>query len=194
MTSEATMVRYRLMPEGGHFTVQAKAAGMLSFLGHNPSFAIRDFTGELACDPVTWAAGECWLAAQASSLELLNRVSDADRAEIEGRARRVVLQVDRFPEIKFVAEVVGSEPVGADGHRMHLRGRLSLRGATRPLELPLYLTLLEGWIGLAGDFEVRPSDYGIAPVTALGGALRLEDRLKLSVAIAGQKVEPQEDG
>ncbi|HZY84092.1 MAG TPA: hypothetical protein VFE78_04635 [Gemmataceae bacterium] len=39
------MTRYRLGPELRQFTVQAFASGMLSFLGHSPTFAVRDFTG-----------------------------------------------------------------------------------------------------------------------------------------------------
>jgi len=35
--------------------VQAFASGMLSGLGHNPTFAIREFTGELRLTPDTFA-------------------------------------------------------------------------------------------------------------------------------------------
>ena len=42
------MTRYRLGPELSQFTVQAFASGMLSFLGHSPTFAVRDCTGMVA--------------------------------------------------------------------------------------------------------------------------------------------------
>jgi hypothetical protein len=35
-------VHYRLNPGESRFTVQAFASGLLSFLGHSPTFAIRD--------------------------------------------------------------------------------------------------------------------------------------------------------
>ena len=38
---------YRLDPTQSRFTVQAFATGLLSMLGHNPTFAARDFRGEM---------------------------------------------------------------------------------------------------------------------------------------------------
>ena len=37
--------RYKLDPVGSRFTVRAFAAGMFSFLGHSPTFAVTDFGG-----------------------------------------------------------------------------------------------------------------------------------------------------
>ena len=48
--------RYLLDPTHSRFTVQAFAAGMLSFLGHNPTFAVTGFAGEVTLDPA--APGE----------------------------------------------------------------------------------------------------------------------------------------
>ncbi|HTU61142.1 MAG TPA: hypothetical protein VMF89_21960, partial [Polyangiales bacterium] len=40
-------------------------------------------------------------------------------------------------------------------------------------------------------FELKPSEFGIAPYKALGGAIKLEDRVRISVtvALAGQSPE-----
>ena len=51
--------RYRLDPAHSRFTVQAFAAGMLSFLGHNPTFAVRDFQGEVRFDPAAPRRRRC---------------------------------------------------------------------------------------------------------------------------------------
>ncbi len=42
--------RYRLDPGQSRFTVQAFATGLLSFLGHSPTFAVRDFAGAVRFD------------------------------------------------------------------------------------------------------------------------------------------------
>jgi hypothetical protein len=39
----------------------------------------------------------------------------------------------------------------------------------------------------AGEFSVRQSDYEIRPVSALGGAVKLKDELKLSFDISARK-------
>ena len=42
--------RYRIDPGQSRFTVQAFSAGVLSFLGHSPTFAVRNFAGELTAE------------------------------------------------------------------------------------------------------------------------------------------------
>jgi hypothetical protein len=49
------MVRYTLDPASSRFTVQAFATGLLSALGHSPTFAVREFTGEWRFTPETFA-------------------------------------------------------------------------------------------------------------------------------------------
>ena len=44
------MTRYRLDPGQSRFTVQAFATGMLSFLAHSPTFAVRAFRGDVEID------------------------------------------------------------------------------------------------------------------------------------------------
>ena len=40
-----------------------------------------------------------------------------------------------------------------------------------------------------GDFALRRSDYKIDPVSALGGAVKLKDELKLSFNISARRQE-----
>jgi len=39
--------RYRIDARRSEFTVQAFSEGMLSFMGHNPTFAVRRYGGEV---------------------------------------------------------------------------------------------------------------------------------------------------
>ena len=43
---ETAVSHYVLDKSASRFTVRAYASGMLSVLGHNPTIAIRDFSGE----------------------------------------------------------------------------------------------------------------------------------------------------
>jgi hypothetical protein len=47
------IVRYTLDPGVSRFTVRAFASGMLSAFGHSPTFAIRQYSGEVQVDPET---------------------------------------------------------------------------------------------------------------------------------------------
>ena len=61
-------LRYALDKSSSKFTVQAFAAGMLSAMGHSPTFAVRDFSGEAAVDPDAPAQASLNLKIRASSL------------------------------------------------------------------------------------------------------------------------------
>jgi len=65
MTSETENLgaRYKIDAGRGNFTVQAFATGLLSFVGHNPTFAVERYGGE-----IQFVAGNsevircCWLS------------------------------------------------------------------------------------------------------------------------------------
>ena len=94
-------MRYCVDPQASRFTVQAFAGGPLSAVGHNPTFAIRDFRGEVEFDPKEPSAGSLRMVIAAASLALTNSVSDKDRQEIERTTQKQVLESDRFPEITY---------------------------------------------------------------------------------------------
>ena len=79
--------RYRMDPGHSRFTVQAFAGGLLSFLGHSPTFAVRDFAGELCWEPDRPEGAGLVVTVRADSLELIDNVRPADREDIEGRMR-----------------------------------------------------------------------------------------------------------
>ena len=171
---------YRLDPGHGRFTVQAFASGLLSFLGHSPTFAVRDFVGEMRFDPTTPSNVGLELVVRADSLALLDNVRPADRADIEGRMRGEVLETSAYPEIRFRGDEVSAGRVDGSTYRFRLAGKLSLHGVTHPHAVDAEVRLYDDGLRLAGGSQLRPSDYGIRPVTALGGAIRLRDELRVA--------------
>jgi polyisoprenoid-binding protein YceI len=108
-------------------------------------------------------------------------LSAADKSEIERALREEVLHTDRHPKASFGGQAAAT---GAD--RFELSGALELHGKREPLVIA---GRREGQRLLA-DVELRPSRFGIEPYRALGGALKLDDRvvvrtwLPLSEALA----------
>ncbi len=182
--------RYRLDPTHSQFTVQAFAAGMLSFLGHNPTFAVRDFQGEVRLDPTTGADAWLRVVVQADSLHLADKVSDGDRRQIEGTMRGEALETAAYPEIVFESTEVAVGPPAGANRPMHVAGQMSLHGVTRPAQFDSTLTLYIDGFRLAGEFLLNQSDYRMRPVVALGGTLRLKDPVRVVFNVVGWK----EDG
>jgi polyisoprenoid-binding protein YceI len=175
--------RYRFAAGRSQIMVQAFAAGMLSFLGHSPTFAVRDFDGGLTVEGTTVIGVS--LIVRAASLRLQDEVSAHDRGEIEGTMSRDVLEVGRFPEVAYAAGAVTGGATARGRYRLHLAGQLALHGVTRPQPVDAELLVFDDGVRLRGEAPLRLSDYGIRPVTALAGTIRLKDELAVTFDLAG---------
>jgi hypothetical protein len=96
--------------------------------------------------------------------------------------RDEILLSRRYPRI----ELDGSLKA-LDGSKLELRGELRLRGQARPFKTEL----IRAGDTLQTVFDLKPSDFGIAPYKALAGAIKLEDRVRVSIAVALQGQEPE---
>jgi polyisoprenoid-binding protein YceI len=170
---------YRFAPSQSTFTVQAFASGLLAVLGHSPTFAVGEFSGSVRFDPADPRSLAVALTVRAESLDLLDRVKPADRDDILGRARFDVLETDRFPEVAFRTSQAAAEPAGDGRFQAVLGGTLSLHGVERPLRIDAQMTVAPESLRLRGHLPLRMSPFGIKPVTALRGTIRLKDEVRL---------------
>jgi polyisoprenoid-binding protein YceI len=190
-TASPAIVRYRFDQELSHFRVQAFATGLLAFLGHNPTFAVRRFRGFLDIVDGRLEGIRVKLAVKADSLVLVDALAPGERAEIEETMRRDVLETTVYPEIAFQAVDVKAGTISPGRYRLPLVGRLTLHGITRPHRLEAQLLVFEDGVRLHGNTSLRLSDYRIRPVTALGGAIKLKDELSLSFDLAALTEGPE---
>jgi polyisoprenoid-binding protein YceI len=179
------MARFRFDPGLSRFTVQAFASGLLSFLGHSPTFVVRDFAGDVSWDESPGRRLHLELTVRADSLELTDQVKPADRREIEATMRGDVLETRAYPDIDFRSVEAAAEPVEQGRYRVRIGGTLALHGVTRRHSLTADLVVFSDGVRLRGESAMRLSDYRIKPVTALGGTIRLKDDLRVAFDIAG---------
>lgn len=176
--------RYRIDASRGEFTVQAFAEGLLSFVGHNPTFAVRKYGGEIC-----FSAGNpdsLLLVARAETLSLLDNLSAKDAAEIQTAMREDVLDAQTFPEIVFVSKDVSMQEI-SDGHfAVKATGNLTLHGETRPQTIEAKAKIENEIIRAQGEFRLKQSDFDIKPVKALGGTLKVKDEVKITFNITAQ--------
>jgi polyisoprenoid-binding protein YceI len=183
-------VRYRIDPPASRLSVRTFASGALSVFGHDPSFVVRDVRGELTLEPDAPTAASLRLVARADSLELSGEVSDSDRREIERRTLQEVLETASYPEITYACregQVVAHGPV-----QLTLKGDLTLHGITRTQQVSTRLFLAADMVRAPGEATIRLSEYGIQPVTAVRGLLRMKDEVKLTFDIVARGVAEQE--
>ena len=179
--------KYSINAMVSRFTVQAFASGFLSAFAHNPKFAIRDLSGEINFDPEQIEKSTMHLVIRATSLSVTDNISDKDRREIEGEMRDKVLEIAKYPEIVFdVADVTMSK--ADDGQaNVILNGQLSLHGVTHQQKVPATIVVAGEMLRAFGEFSLRQTDYGIKPVSAVGGGLKVKDEVKFTFDIAARQ-------
>lgn len=184
MTAVTQAARYRLDRALSRFTVQAFAGGVLSFLAHSPTFAVRDFDGALEFDRATLENLRLDVVVRAESLDLVDQVRLADRQEIEDRMRREVLETGRYPEVRVQMSGQAAARVADQQFQIRLDGSLSLHGVTQPLRTDILLRVFPDGVRVQGDCALRLAEFGIRPVTAVGGTIRLQDRVQVAFDLA----------
>lgn len=159
--------------------------GLLARLAHDLQFSVRqhEFTVKGRHVQGFCAASSLVVVGVMTDTGLDRRVlSFNDRQMISDAVRNVVLQSDTYPRIEFEGDIVG-EPSGT----LRLIGQLHVRGASHMISSEL--TVLGD--RLQSTLELKPSDFGIKPFKALGGAIKLRDhvRITLEVYLEGRSVD-----
>lgn len=185
--SENEVVQYRLDPNRSRFTVRAFSGGMLSAFAHNPTFAIRGFTGEIGLAPEAIERSSLRLQIKAEALDLMDDVNAKDQREIERMMREDVLEISRYPEITFASASVAGTMTSEGQYRVKITGNLTLHGVTNTATMDAQLWVMPGSLRAQGEFPLRQTDYRIKLVSAAGGTIKVKDELKFSFDIVGAK-------
>ncbi len=122
-----------------------------------------------------------------ASLKVTDDISQKDRDEINRKMHDEVLESDSFPDIVYECSSLSASKTGEGQYWAALTGELTLHGVTRNQSVSGRVSLAGDTLRVTGDFSVRQSDYEMRPVSAVGGAVKLKDELKLSFNISARK-------
>jgi polyisoprenoid-binding protein YceI len=184
-----TPVNFSIDAAASRFTVQAFATGLLSSFGHNPTIGIRDFDGEIECEPETYEKAHVRVAVRTNKMEVLDEMKSDDRKKLEQEMYENILEVDRFPVATFESKEIIIQKLSNDLLLAKVNGDLSFRGNTRAHSFDARVTSMGTMLRISGEFQLKQSDYGIKPFSFAGGALRLKDELKFKFELVARKQE-----
>lgn len=173
-------MKYTVDPKQSRFSVQAFATGMLSGFAHNPTFSIRDFKGHLQFTSESFEDAGLSVSVRAESLELTDSVTEQDRKEILKTLQEQVLQTAKYPEIAYRGTGFVGTRIADNWFRVQITGMMNLRSVAKPQAIDAQLRILDGGARLSGDFLLPQAAFGIKPVTAAVGMIKLKDELKLT--------------
>jgi len=188
-SAKAGSARFVIDAKASRFTVQAFATGLLSAMGHNPTIAISKFCCEVDFDPEAAEGSGFQLTVQAASLSVQDDISDKDRREMERVMKEDVLEVIRYPEIRFQASAISCTRLDDALFSTTLNGQLSLHGVTRVEPITARVAVLGEMLRASGNFTLKQSDYQIKLVSVAAGALKVKDELKFSFEMIARRQE-----
>ncbi len=106
-------------------------------------------------------------------------LSASKRAEVQTRmVGPEVLDVKQYPDITFASTAI--QQVSAD--RWTVTGRLTIHGTTRPTTFAV--TRQDG--RYRGTVLLKQSEFGIRPISIVGGTVKVKDELKIEFDIVAK--------
>jgi polyisoprenoid-binding protein YceI len=179
-------VDYQIDPGASRFMVRAFAGGMLSGMGHNPTFLARDIGGQVSFDADNPGAASVRFRIGSASLSLVDSVSDRDRREIERVTNHDVLESATYPEILYEATSIAIAGATAP-LQATLDGMLTLHGVSLPQQVVVRVYPNGTMLRAQGEVALRQSDYRIELVSVAGGMLKVKDEVKLTFDVVARK-------
>lgn len=157
-------------------TVYAYKAGLFSAFADNHIIRAPIESGSISDEPSLGVE----LTVKAEKMVVLDPdLSAGKRADVQTRMLGPeVLDTAKHPDITFTSTMV--EPAGTD--RWKVTGRLTIRGQTRPVTVSAVRQ--DG--RYRGSVEIRQRDFGIEPISIVGGTVKVKDQLKIEFDIAGR--------
>lgn len=178
---------FRVDPGRSLVVMQVLRAGSLARVGHDHVIASHELRGYVAPD-----AGRADLYVRLDQLvvdepELRAQAkleTHPSAEDIAGTHRNMLneLEADRFPFalINIAGKAAnGDEPLSV---------AISLHGVTRSVDVPVTLATAGDELSASGTMALRQTDFGVKPLSILGGALQVQDEVKLSFSIRARRM------
>ena len=175
---------YRLDPAASVIQIHVDTAGLLGFAGHPHLIQTPIAEGAFVYYPGDPGKSSVQLVVDAAALQVVDpKVSAKDRQEIQATMQSDrVLGIKRYPKIAFKSVSIQ----GLDRNRLEITGSLTLRSQTHPVTVEAVLEPAGPELKAAGKSQFKQTAFGIRPVTAALGTVRVRDQVNISFQVFGK--------
>jgi polyisoprenoid-binding protein YceI len=163
-------VTYTLGPDDGTLSVRTGRTGTVAKAGHDLLIHVGAWSATLDLE-----TPRVTLDADATSLHVIEGTGGMKSLDEDDRAN--IRQTIDDEILKRVDIQFRSTAVERNGDRLAVRGDLTIVGATRPITFDLALD--DG--RLTGSAVVTQTDWGMKPYSALFGALKVADEVRVEI-------------
>ena len=95
-----------------------------------------------------------------------------------------LLDADRYPEIVLQSEAMQRGPEGLEA-----QVRVIVRDRATAVIVPLKYVIQGNLLDVEGELPLKQTDLGLAPFSLFGGALRVEDEIKVRFSIVARAAD-----
>ena len=166
--------------------IQVGKAGMFGFAGHAHEVAATDVHGRVTFDPADMQHASVSLEFPAAALRVTGKGEPpADVVEVQQVMQsEQVLDVRQFPTIVFSSRRVTVTAQTTGTADVVIEGDMTLHATTRPMTIRASVILdAGGHITARGSFVLKQTDFGMEPVTAVGGTIRVKDEVDVQFVL-----------
>lgn len=184
-TAPSRLTGFQIDANASLIAVTVRRGGPFARMGHDHVVASHDVTGMVATDLSEaqfsfrldqMTVDEAPLRTEAA----LDTQPSADAiAGTRANMLTRVLEAEKFPVVQLRA-LPGALPG-------QVRLIVTLHGVTRSIDTPVTLVRAERSITASGSFTLLQSDFGITPMSVMGGALVVLDPLELRFRIVARR-------
>ena len=187
---------FKLVPKDSEVRIYVFRAGRAARLGHNHVLSAPQFTGFFHLPANGAANGRFDLEFRLDQLKIDD---PADRStlgaafstvlspeDIEGTRRHMLgtnyLQADRFPFVR-----IQSLQISGEAPKFAAKVQVEMHGQRGEMWIPLDVEGLPDRLSVSGSFVLRQTDFGVQPLSLLGGLLSVQDEVVIEFKLAGAR-------
>ena len=184
----AAVREFRVDAAASQVTVHVGRAGAFGFAGHDHEVAVPNMDGTIVLDSADATRSTITLRFDVTAMKVTGRgepaadVPEVQRVMLSDR----VLDAQRYPTIAFTSRRIVIVKQAGDQLVLRVEGDLTLHGVTRPITVPVELRLAADQLTATANATVRQTDFGIRPVSAGAGTVKVKDELEIAFRIVAR--------
>jgi polyisoprenoid-binding protein YceI len=186
---------YEVDSRNSQLAILVYRGGKFSRLGHNHVMTSHEVSGRVWLHP-EFARSGFELSFPVAQLVVddaeARRAAGSDfppdipQSDKDGTRKNMLkpelLDSERYPEVKL-----RSAKIGGTLEAPQLTAHITIKDASRDVEVPVKLAVEGAKLSASGEFDVLQTDFGIKPFSVALGALEVQDRLHIKFTIIAAK-------
>jgi len=179
---------FRVDTQSSRALIDVGKTGAFSFAGHTHEVEAPLSSGVVHLDPDTLSRSDVRLEFNAAAMRVTGKGDPpADVPKVtEAMLGPQVLDVKQYPSITFESTAVtatGTLP----SLTLSVAGKLTIRSTTKPVTASVAMKVDGTTLTATGRFTIKQTDFGIKPISAGGGAVKVKDELTINFTIAARE-------